>query len=257
MVDYDLAGEIHASVRRLRAHGRRLTVADLQTAVCDDLDFLEVSRLLLRKRENEFLEDISREAGEAVMTWRRLQCFAVHHAQRVAEALAVMGLLDAIEQHGEREWSLEDVLIERYRAMMAPESWVEGGLPILADFVAQEFRENDLPYEGDVMFVGRAGNTARCDFAVPSRSQPKIVIEAKEFDKIGYRFGEYLGEVLTIAEAKYKYFFLVTDGLGWHTRPSDLQKLVDYQNEGLIDMIYTLSRLSQLAADVKHICETE
>ena len=53
------------------------------------------------------------------------------------------------------------------------------------------------------------------------------------------------------------YFFLVTDGRGWHNRHSDLQKLVDYQNEGLIDMIYTTAGLSQMAADVKQIWENE
>ncbi|MFP3940915.1 MAG: hypothetical protein ACLF0P_11460 [Thermoanaerobaculia bacterium] len=53
------------------------------------------------------------------------------------------------------------------------------------------------------------------------------------------------------------YFFLVTDGRGWHNRVSDLRKVVEYHHENLIDMVYTRVRLPDLAAAVKHITENE
>lgn len=257
MFESNVAERIRASVGRLRVVSRRATVAEVQDALCDDLDFLDVSQLLLGKDDQAFREAISRELGQALLTRQQLQYLAVHDSQRVAEALQAIGVFEAIAQHVNREWSLEDVLIERYKATTAPQSWPEGRVPVLADFVAQELQEAQVAYEENVLFVGSADKTARCDFAVPSGSHPKVVIEAKEFDKIGYRFDEYCDEVLTIVKAKQKYFFLVTDGLGWHNRQSDLQKLVDYQNEGLIDMIYTRSTFSGLAADVKHIYEKE
>jgi len=38
---------------------------------------------------------------------------------------------------------------------------------------------------------------------------------------------------------------------------SDLRKIVEYHHENLIDMVYTRARLSDLAAAVKHIVDTE
>ena len=100
---------------------------------------------------------------------------------------------------------------------------------------------------------------AKCDFAIPTRNSPKVIIEAKGFEATGSKLTDFLGDVLKIGQAKkyHMYVFVVTDGRGWHNRRSDLQKLVDYQNDGLIDMIYTRCNLPRLASDVKQICENE
>ncbi|MFH1834180.1 MAG: hypothetical protein ABH877_04070 [bacterium] len=53
------------------------------------------------------------------------------------------------------------------------------------------------------------------------------------------------------------YFFLVTDGRGWQNRASDLRKLVEYQHEALIDMIYPRRDVDELARAVRSILEKE
>lgn len=65
--------------------------------------------------------------------------------------------------------------------------------------------------------------------------------------------------MLKIGRAKtyHMYFFLVTDGRGWHHRVSDLRHLVEYHHEGLIDMIYTQRRLDDMAEAVRQIYDNE
>lgn len=101
--------------------------------------------------------------------------------------------------------------------------------------------------------------TAKSDFAIPSKVHPKIVIEAKGFEATGSKLTDFLGDVMKIIEAKESrtYFFVVTDGRGWRNRPSDLNHLIKRQHDKDIDMIYTTSRLAQLARDVSQIMGTE
>lgn len=53
------------------------------------------------------------------------------------------------------------------------------------------------------------------------------------------------------------YFFLLTDGRGWHNCVSDLRKIVEYHHENLIDMVYTRVRRPEFAAVLKHTTENE
>ena len=108
-------------------------------------------------------------------------------------------------------------------------------------------------------FVGKQGETAKCDFAIPGRENPQVVIEAKGFEATGSKLTDFIGDVLKIAQAKdyHMYFFLVTDGRGWQNRVSDLKKLIGYQHEGLIDMIYTRRGVDELAKAVKGILAKE
>ena len=88
---------------------------------------------------------------------------------------------------------------------------------------------------------------------------PKVVIEAKGFEATGSKLTDFLGDVLKIAQAKgyHMYFFLVTDGRGWHHRVSDLATPVKYHHDGLIDMIYTQHRLDEMADAVLQIYDNE
>jgi hypothetical protein len=48
-------------------------------------------------------------------------------------------------------------------------------------------------------------------------------------------------------------FLLVTDGVTWRDRLSDLGKLVDLQNRGEIARIYTRGMVEQLLADLAQL----
>lgn len=86
-----------------------------------------------------------------------------------------------------------------------------------------------------------------------------IVIEAKGFEATGSKLTDFLGDVLKIKQAKgyHTYLFVVTDGRGWFNRQSDLKRLLQLHQEGVVEMIYTRARLPQLAEDVRQIWTAE
>jgi len=85
------------------------------------------------------------------------------------------------------------------------------------------------------------------------------VIEAKGYEATGSKLTDFLGDVLKIKQAKgyHMYLFVVTDGRGWFNRQSDLKRLIELHESGIVEMIYTRARLSQLAEHVRQIWETE
>lgn len=129
----------------------------------------------------------------------------------------------------------------------------------LEDRVEQVLRGIPVAFEPRVRFIGKRGQGAKCDFAIIGRDHPKIVVEAKGFEATGSKLTDFLGDVLKIGQVKeyHTYFFLVTDGRGWLNRESDLKRLIEYHNEGLVDMIYTQARLEDFARHVKAIIENE
>ena len=66
-----------------------------------------------------------------------------------------------------------------------------------------------------------------------------------------------LGDITRIVNEKRDdtHFLLVTDGITWHDRTSDLNKLVTLQNQGKIARIYTQSMTDQLEADLRQLKE--
>lgn len=63
---------------------------------------------------------------------------------------------------------------------------------------------------------------------------------------------DVLGDIARIVEEKRHdtVLLLVTDGITWKQRPSDLRKLVALQNEGKIQRIYTKSMAEDLRLDL-------
>jgi hypothetical protein len=63
---------------------------------------------------------------------------------------------------------------------------------------------------------------------------------------------EILGDIGRITEEKRNdtHLLLVTDGVTWNARLSDLRKLVEMQNVGLIARIYTQQMAEELEKDL-------
>jgi DpnII restriction endonuclease len=164
-----------------------------------------------------------------------------------------------IEQQVWREWTINDVLLDRYKLgrgrAIAGQARGRG----LENEVEAILQGVEVPYEPRVTFTGPTGNTAKCDFAIPTRNEPLIVIEAKGYESTGSKLTDFLGDVLKIKQAKgyHTYFFVVTDGRGWFNRESDLKQLVKLHEDGTIEMIYTRARLQDLARDVRQLWTTE
>ena len=85
-------------------------------------------------------------------------------------------------------------------------------------------------------FVSRSGEQAKADFTVPSREAPYIIIEAKGYEATGSKITDVLGDILKVLRVKDKdtHYFLVTDGIGWYRRLSDLKKIIEHHQRGIL-----------------------
>lgn len=253
-----LVAHIRVSLGRLRALGRAVTEQDLAEELRVDPRFLDICRLFLGKGQEPAAHLICEALGSR-MSWTKLRALARQQPERMAKALAALELPEIVHNHLDRRWQAEDILVERYKMSRGRAIAGQRRGRGLEDEVGAVLQEIGVPFERGVTFVGKKSATAKCDFAIPGRKHPKVVIEAKGFEATGSKLTDFLGDILKIAQAKdfHMYFFLVTDGRGWHHRISDLRRIVEYHHENLIDMVYTRVRLADLAATVKHIHETE
>jgi len=254
-----LLDSIEVSVRGLRALRRPPTTEDLEAFLRADPAFLDTSRLLLGLGQEPAAHVLSAELGPGSFTWTQLRQLAVREPARLAGALVRAGLPGVIDEGLRRKWRLEDILIERYKMSRGRAIAGQQRGRGLENDVEAALTKAKVPFVSRVTFVGKQGKTAKCDFAVPGKENPKVVIEAKGFEATGSKLTDFLGDVLKIAQAKdyHMYFFLVTDGRGWQNRASDLRKLVEYQHEGLIDMIYPRRAVNVLSKAARTILEKE
>lgn len=174
---------------------------------------------------------------------------------RFLEALEELGLLEkmAATINYKPVWS--DILAERLRSGRG--SAIQGqkrgrGLEDFAEkIVEQVFGKSG--YETRCTFSGADGITAKCDVAIPDRTQPRIVIESKGYGATGSKMTDIIGDLDAIIKAKRHDcpFLFITDGLTWKSRISDLRKIVNRQNQGKITKIYTMEMGSELLEDLK------
>jgi hypothetical protein len=253
-----LVAHVKLSVERLRALARPITTADLAAELRDKREFLDVCRLFLGMGQESVAHMLSAELGSR-MGWDNLRRAAGQDPERMAQALATLKLPEIIDQHLARRWETEDVLVERYKMSRGRAIAGQRRGRGLEDQVEAVLTAANVSRDARTSFTGHQGKTAKCDFAIPTKTQPKIVIEAKGFEATGSKLTDFLGDILKIIAARtpHMYFFLVTDGRGWHNRVSDLKKIVEHHQRGEIDMIYTRARLGDLAMAVQQILEKE
>lgn len=173
----------------------------------------------------------------------------------VAQYVAAMMTLGICEKMQERinaksHWS--DVLIERLRSGRGSAiSGIRRGRNV-EDFVEDIVKQVFPIYDTRCLFVGSDGRSAKCDFAIPEKTHPRIIIEAKGYAATGSKMTDVLGDITKIMQALRRdtVFLLVTDGITWNQRQSDLRKIVEYQNNGDIARIYTTAMVEELTADL-------
>lgn len=172
------------------------------------------------------------------------------------DALEHMQLSEKMTQEVNREMVWSDVLVERLRSGRG--SAISGqkrgrGLENFAEQMVKEvFGKN---YETRCTFTGADGKTAKCDVAVPGKNRPRIVIEVKGYGATGSKMTDIIGDLDAIIDAMRRdtYLLFVTDGMTWKSRLSDLKKIVERQNQGKIDRIYTSTMREEFLADLKSL----
>ncbi|MCC5848214.1 MAG: hypothetical protein JJU29_08975 [Verrucomicrobia bacterium] len=171
-------------------------------------------------------------------------------------ALESMGVLEKMSAavNVKAHWS--DVLVERLKGGRG--SAIKGqqrgrGLEDFTEKLLLKVFHPDL-VDTRCRFVGVNGtSTEKADFAVPNRNDPQLLIEVKAYGATGSKQTDILGDIARIVEQKRPdtVMMLVTDGMTWKERLSDLRKLVELQNQGKIFRIYTRSMQSDFLKDLR------
>lgn len=253
-VGREVIDTISVVVQQLEDTPRELERSTIENLLGNERYALDVFRLFLDLSQDRLANEVNVRGIKGDFGSVRRKC--PDRAPEIAEVLVELGLLDTIEVHQAREWTLEDVLIERYKQMRgrAIRGQRRGAAmeEAVQDVLDQLHDEYGLEYETHVNLVSRAGEEAKADFTIPSHEQPLIVIEAKAYEATGSKLTDVLGDILKILEVKDAdtHFILATDGIGWYRRLSDLRKVVDYHQSGHIDMIYTRKTIHKLGHHV-------
>jgi hypothetical protein len=108
-------------------------------------------------------------------------------------------------------------------------------------------------YDTRCRFIGARRLVAKCDFAIPGKELPRIVVEAKGYGATGSKMSDIIGDLDTIIREKRHdtTLIFVTDGLTWNQRKSDLRKIIERQNRGEITWVYTSRMAGQLEEDLR------
>ena len=258
-VSTQVVAAIPPCLERLRQRIQPLTAGDLEEEFRHNAVFLDVCRLFIGRAQEPVAHEICSHLGRSSGNWADLKKAARRDPAKMAAVMVALELPGLIADQLHRVWRADDVLVERYQLTRGRAMSGQSRGRSLENDVDRVLAELGVSCEKRKTFTGREGKQAKCDFAIPSKTHPKIVIESKGFEATGSKLTDFLGDVLKIGEAKayHMYFFVVTDGRGWHNRESDLKRLIGFHHDGLIDMIYTRARLAELGRDVKHICENE
>lgn len=165
--------------------------------------------------------------------------------------------MESLAELAQKPVTWRDVLIERLKAGRG--SAIKGqarGRSLEFSIEEIVLRIFGTSYDARCRFVGARGtSTEKADFAIPSKNDPRILIEAKAYGATGSKQTDVLGDFARIIAEKRQdtILLLVTDGVTWQSRLNDLRKLVAMQNQGLIYRIYTKSLLHLLDEDLQQL----
>lgn len=212
-------------------------------------DGLLICRLFLGLSKDQFtgvLREAMKEAGHGVSSYRK-------NPEVFLEALVALGILEAMAEQTNRAPKWSDVLVERLRSGRG--SAISGqkrgrGVEDFAEAIVRKIFGNN--YACRCTFTGPRNKKAKSDIAIPSKTEPRILIEAKGYGATGSKMTDIIGDIEKIIAAKRSdtAFLFFTDGLTWKQRKIDLRKIVEYQNAGDITRIYSYALAHQFEADL-------
>lgn len=228
------------------------TADDVRELLATDFDNgLTVCRLFLDLSKDQFQTRLDASLGKGGTGVTR---FKKDPAAFVA-ALDALGLVDRITETVNTPLVWSDLLVERLKGGRGRAISGQTRGRSLEDFVESRVAAvfGAKNYQMRCSFVGKDGvSTAKADFAIPSKSAPRIVIEAKGYGATGSKQTDVLGDLRQIVDTKRHdtTLLFVTDGLTWRRRMNDLRKIVQLQNSGEIAKIYTRAMEAELLEDL-------
>ncbi len=239
-------------LKRFRAK-KSYTAEDVKPLLDENFeDGILICRLFLGLSKDAFVsafKDVRGSAGIGVKSYHT-------DPDAFLDSLLDAGLLDAMAATANRKPHWTDVLVERLRSgrgsAISGQRRGRGVEDFAQGVVSKVFGTN---YQVRCSFTGPRGHQAKCDFAIPSKTAARVLIESKGYGATGSKMTDILGDIRTIIAAKRPdtAFLFFTDGLTWKQRKSDLRKIVEFQNTGDITRIYTYAMAAQFEADLRQL----
>jgi hypothetical protein len=245
----------HRVIMKLRAFPAKKVYTPDDVKALLDADFddgILICRLFLGLSKDQFvslLRGVLGDAGIGVTSYRS-------NPTVFTEAVLGTGLLEVMSKEVNRKPHWSDLLVERLRSGRGSAIAGQRRGRSAEDFVEAIVRRVfGNGFHMRCAFTGPRDQTAKCDFAIPSRNSPRILIESKGYGATGSKMTDIIGDIEKIIAAKRSdtAFLFFTDGLTWKQRKSDLRKIVQYQNNGDITRIYTYAMAQQFEADLKQL----
>jgi len=209
-------------------------------------------RLFLDLSKDDFTHQMREALGEGGIGVKRYRSNPSEYLQ----VLAKLGLNDSMAASVNQPLHWTDVLVERLKggrgSAIKGQTRGRGMEDFVETIVRAVFRPDQIAIR--CRFTGANGkSTEKADFAIPSAADPAVLIEVKAYGATGSKQTDVLGDIARIVEEKRNdtALLLITDGITWKQRPSDLRKLIGLQNEGRIQRIYTKSMAECLKADLE------
>lgn len=223
-----------------------------------DADFdvgITMLRLVLGMSKDEFqlhmTEHLDGPGGSGVTRFRKQNTAFL-------DALDRLGIREALSGLVNRPVDWKDILTERLRfgrgSAIKGQKRGRGLEDTIEKIVKDVFGEDG--FDTRCRFVGSSGlETEKADFAIPNKSDPRILIECKAYGATGSKQTDVLGDIERIVLQKRPdtQLLLVTDGMTWTLRMNDLRKLIDWQNTGKITRIYTQRMATDLEEDLNQL----
>jgi hypothetical protein len=211
---------------------------------------MTVLRLFLDLSKDEFTATLKKHLGARIGISR-----ALSDSEGFYGALEAIGVLQRMAEIVNTPLSWVDLLTERLKSGRGSAIKGQRRGRLLEDFVERLVVRvfGEKAFEARCQFVGATGlSKAKTDFAIPSKEDPRILIEVKAYGATGSKQTDVIGDVTRIINEKRSDtdLLLVTDGMTWRERVNDLRKLVDLQNKGQITRIYTQSMSAQFEDDL-------
>lgn len=214
---------------------------------------LTVVRLLLDMSKDEFEPALRGVLGGGEIGVKRFRKNRADYVQGLLE----IGTADGLQSLHAKPVTWRDVLVERLKGGRGSAIKGQARGRSLEDFAEAIVRRVfGGTFDSRCRFVGAQGtSTEKADFAIPSRNDPGILIEAKAYGATGSKQTDVLGDIARIvAEKRHDTdLLLITDGVTWTARQNDLRKLIAMQNDGRIARIYTRSMGEELERDLQEL----
>jgi len=171
------------------------------------------------------------------------------------EGLAALGALEKMRESVGSPVTWRDLLVERLKTGRGSAIKAQARGKFLEDKTEELVREvfGIGNYDMRCRFVGATGkDDEKADFAIPSKRDPRILLEVKAYGATGSKQTDILGDMERITNKKRHdtTLLFVTDGVTWKLRPNDMRKLIEMQNRGHITRIYTSLMFPDLRQDL-------